>query len=182
MRPPSVANKQEQRQQRSISSLLHEKQMHEETMRLIEECQRRCSGRGSVLQSRKEQVSEYHAWSQLFENMMKLKGQYKKRCLGIGIPAKEMKQLLRHREGSLNRGKVPATIKSISGLSVESSGQVVHEGDSCAICLEEIASSGSKVSRMPCDHRFHSPCLVRWLMANHSCPICRYKMPAALPK
>ena len=44
----------------------------------------------------------------------------------------------------------------------------------CAICL----SPGGKLCRLPCHekHRFHAPCIKRWLMESSSCPICRQEI------
>jgi len=49
-----------------------------------------------------------------------------------------------------------------------------HEtGDKCSICLEELVST--PFLRMPCSlaHLFHRKCLLRWLEASDSCPLCR---------
>jgi len=42
----------------------------------------------------------------------------------------------------------------------------------CMICFENIPF-GSTLLQMPCKHRYHEPCLRRWLLVNNSCPICR---------
>lgn len=49
-------------------------------------------------------------------------------------------------------------------------------GKSCSICLEEFCE-GVRVTRLPCRHRFHENCIVRWLSCNHVCPLCRHQLP-----
>ncbi|KAL3641949.1 hypothetical protein CASFOL_012766 [Castilleja foliolosa] len=45
----------------------------------------------------------------------------------------------------------------------------------CSICLDDILI-GAKA--LPCCHVFHKDCINKWLKKSHSCPVCRYKMPA----
>ncbi|KAG7393304.1 hypothetical protein PHYBOEH_006146 [Phytophthora boehmeriae] len=47
----------------------------------------------------------------------------------------------------------------------------------CVICQVEM-SIGMKVTRMPCQHLFHTACLREWLQIGNSCPICRVEIPA----
>ncbi|RLN53392.1 hypothetical protein BBJ29_004274 [Phytophthora kernoviae] len=47
----------------------------------------------------------------------------------------------------------------------------------CVICQVEM-SIGMKVTRMPCQHMFHTACLHEWLQIGNSCPICRVEIPA----
>ncbi|XP_004300909.1 PREDICTED: E3 ubiquitin-protein ligase SDIR1-like [Fragaria vesca subsp. vesca] len=44
----------------------------------------------------------------------------------------------------------------------------------CTICFDGLAYQ--LIARMPCSHRFHANCIVRWLIINHLCPLCRYPM------
>uniref|UniRef100_M4BZT7 RING-type E3 ubiquitin transferase n=1 Tax=Hyaloperonospora arabidopsidis (strain Emoy2) TaxID=559515 RepID=M4BZT7_HYAAE len=47
----------------------------------------------------------------------------------------------------------------------------------CVICQVEL-SIGMKVTRMPCQHMFHTACLHEWLQVGNSCPICRVEIAA----
>lgn len=42
--------------------------------------------------------------------------------------------------------------------------------DVCSICLNK---ENKEIMILNCNHNFHSECLVRWLMKNKKCPICR---------
>ncbi|KAL3625329.1 hypothetical protein CASFOL_030783 [Castilleja foliolosa] len=44
--------------------------------------------------------------------------------------------------------------------------------ETCSICLGG-PTAAAPVSLLPCRHAFHSHCVVRWLMVNDSCPLCR---------
>ncbi len=64
-----------------------------------------------------------------------------------------------------------------SGLSQEEISQIpftdeVPEGTTCSICLDEF-SANSLARQLVCGHYFHENCLVPWLEANITCPLCR---------
>lgn len=43
----------------------------------------------------------------------------------------------------------------------------------CAICIEEFAH-GDKLRQLPCQHEFHTECIIPWLTERHSCcPLCK---------
>ncbi|XP_073359587.1 uncharacterized protein [Aegilops tauschii subsp. strangulata] len=48
---------------------------------------------------------------------------------------------------------------------------------SCPICLEEDDAAAWKET--PCGHRFHGPCVERWLQEKESCPMCRREVVTA---
>lgn len=62
-------------------------------------------------------------------------------------------------------------------------GGELHEEDDdqiCAVCLEKLyvneelqGVSINNITRLPCRHSFHSPCLSPWLSASSFCPCCR---------
>ncbi|KAK6242792.1 hypothetical protein SCA6_008181 [Theobroma cacao] len=47
------------------------------------------------------------------------------------------------------------------------------KSEDCVVCLEAL-NVGSRVSRMPCSHIFHSDCIGKWLKQSHNCPVCRF--------
>jgi Ring finger domain len=73
----------------------------------------------------------------------------------------------------------PASNTSIDALRVV--GKDEEEGESereCSICLEKLfeTKEGLIVKEMPCRHKFHAPCIERWLQMHSTCPFCRYNM------
>ncbi|KAG9451333.1 hypothetical protein H6P81_011298 [Aristolochia fimbriata] len=71
---------------------------------------------------------------------------------------------------SAKSGPSPASKASIEAMPTVKIG----DGDAeCAICLDEM----EEAREMPCRHRFHSNCIVKWLEMHGSCPCCRYAMP-----
>ncbi|KAJ8477469.1 hypothetical protein OPV22_021196 [Ensete ventricosum] len=81
----------------------------------------------------------------------------------------------------------PASKESIEAMRTVS----VEEGEGmrqeeCPVCLDELVEGGKEASaaaavvvvrEMPCGHRFHEGCIVKWLGMNGSCPVCRFRMP-----
>ncbi|KAJ0177780.1 hypothetical protein K1T71_006653 [Dendrolimus kikuchii] len=67
----------------------------------------------------------------------------------------------------------PAAKEAVSQLpeiTIES------ENKNCAICLKSL-DIGDKATKMPCNHCFHSTCILTWLNRTNSCPFCRYELP-----
>ncbi|KAK2975086.1 hypothetical protein RJ640_014448 [Escallonia rubra] len=71
---------------------------------------------------------------------------------------------------------VPATKSSIEALDKLTAADSSLEGD-CVVCLQELASAGQEIARMPCRHMFHGNCIVQWLETSHLCPLCRFPLP-----
>ena len=44
--------------------------------------------------------------------------------------------------------------------------------ESCTICLCEFEQD-QLVTKIPCHHRFHKECFIKWLEVNKICPVCR---------
>ncbi|KAJ3669368.1 hypothetical protein LUZ60_011318 [Juncus effusus] len=81
--------------------------------------------------------------------------------------------LLQHlAETDPNRyGSPPAKPSAIEALP----SVAISEELSCSVCLEEF-EMGEKGKEMPCKHKFHESCILKWLELHSSCPVCRFEI------
>jgi len=50
----------------------------------------------------------------------------------------------------------------------------------CPICSEDFKES-EELSCLPCDHLYHSECVMPWLEMKRNCPICRFELVSNVP-
>lgn len=72
-----------------------------------------------------------------------------------------------------NTGPPPAEKEKISSLPTVNISQ--EQADCCMECpvCKEDFSVGEPVRQLPCNHFFHSDCIVPWLEMHDTCPVCR---------
>ncbi|KAF3773437.1 E3 ubiquitin-protein ligase [Nymphaea thermarum] len=94
-----------------------------------------------------------------------------------------MKWLERHNTCPLRRFLIPMEEnKPTDGVILiafdEASASIVVDDKEawCPVCLEQFGANG-KVSDMPCGHRYHVDCIMKWLEKHNICPLCRFLMP-----
>lgn len=80
--------------------------------------------------------------------------------------------------GSSRRGAPPAAISFVNNLPrvIVNDEHEKNGGLACAIC-KDVLASGTEVNQLPCLHLYHPSCILPWLTARNSCPICRYELP-----
>uniref|UniRef100_A0A8C0VAC2 RING-type E3 ubiquitin transferase n=1 Tax=Cyanistes caeruleus TaxID=156563 RepID=A0A8C0VAC2_CYACU len=72
-----------------------------------------------------------------------------------------------------NTGPPPADKEKISSLpTVPVTQEQVDTGLECPVCKEDYAVA-EQVRQLPCNHIFHSSCIVPWLELHDTCPVCR---------
>ncbi|KQK17593.1 E3 ubiquitin-protein ligase RING1 [Brachypodium distachyon] len=77
-------------------------------------------------------------------------------------------------------GAPPAARAAVERLQVVAiRGEDAKQG--CAVCKEGI-TRGEFVTRLPCAHFYHGPCIGPWLAIRNSCPVCRYELPTDDPE
>lgn len=102
---------------------------------------------------------------------------------GDYVDAAGYEALLRNLAESDNggrRGAPPASKLVVEGLEVI----VIRNEDevvSCSVC-KDLVDVGEEAKRLPCGHIYHGDCIVPWLGARNSCPICRFELPTDDPE
>ncbi|XP_060109052.1 E3 ubiquitin-protein ligase RNF115 [Heteronotia binoei] len=72
-----------------------------------------------------------------------------------------------------NTGPPPADKEKISSLpTVTVTQEQVDTGLECPVCKEDYTVA-EQVRQLPCNHYFHSSCIVPWLELHDTCPVCR---------
>ncbi|XP_060971050.1 E3 ubiquitin-protein ligase SIRP1-like [Cannabis sativa] len=68
---------------------------------------------------------------------------------------------------------VAASKQSIERLEKDriKDGEVV----SCSVCFENILA-GYEATKLPCKHKYHEECIVKWLQTSKFCPLCRFEV------
>ncbi|XP_053572000.1 E3 ubiquitin-protein ligase RNF181 [Bombina bombina] len=71
----------------------------------------------------------------------------------------------------------PASKKVVDNLpKVTVTAEQADAALKCPVCLLEF-EEGETVRRLPCEHLFHSACIIPWLNKTNSCPLCRDELP-----
>ncbi|KAJ0094510.1 hypothetical protein Patl1_15549 [Pistacia atlantica] len=52
---------------------------------------------------------------------------------------------------------------------------LLPEDAECCICLSPY-EDGAELHALPCNHHFHTTCIVKWLKMNATCPLCKYNI------
>ncbi|XP_013147592.1 PREDICTED: E3 ubiquitin-protein ligase RNF126 [Papilio polytes] len=72
-----------------------------------------------------------------------------------------------------NSGPPPLPGEQLAALPTETiTAEQAAENTTCSICWENFLE-GESVSRLECQHMYHSTCIRPWLQLHATCPICR---------
>ncbi|KAL4326958.1 hypothetical protein AHAS_Ahas13G0052100 [Arachis hypogaea] len=75
------------------------------------------------------------------------------------------------------RGPPPAARTSIDAMpTIKITSAHLRQDSHCPVCKEKF-ELGSEAREMPCNHIYHSDCIVPWLVQHNSCPVCRVELP-----
>uniref|UniRef100_A0A7M4DV09 E3 ubiquitin-protein ligase RNF181 n=1 Tax=Crocodylus porosus TaxID=8502 RepID=A0A7M4DV09_CROPO len=102
-----------------------------------------------------------------------------------GPPGPALLQLARSARGPVRRGSLDAADWD-QRLPPPAARRVVRDlpavrGLKCPVCLLEFEEDEC-ARKMPCEHLFHSACLLPWLGKTNSCPLCRHELPTDNPE
>ncbi|CAI2377277.1 unnamed protein product [Moneuplotes crassus] len=98
----------------------------------------------------------------------RLRGSFGRRPGFIGFQS-------RREIGNLNK-RSKAAIKNLKSIRINEKHCSVNdetgkfEAPCCCICTDEMKL---KADKLPCDHLFHSECIIEWLNKHPICPLCR---------
>lgn len=76
-----------------------------------------------------------------------------------------------------HKGPPAASHSSIDAMpTIKITRAHLHSDSHCPVCKERF-ELGSEARQMPCNHIYHSDCIVPWLVQHNSCPVCRVELP-----
>jgi len=76
-----------------------------------------------------------------------------------------------------NQGPPPASENAVSKLPrIKITFSQTDLKMDCSVCQCEFELD-EEVVKLPCDHLFHSDCILPWFKMNNSCPVCRFELP-----
>jgi len=76
-----------------------------------------------------------------------------------------------------NQGPPPASSDAVDKLPrIKISQERIDAKADCSVCQSEF-ELGEEAVNLPCDHSFHSDCILPWFKMNNSCPVCRFELP-----
>ncbi|KAG6419706.1 hypothetical protein SASPL_116216 [Salvia splendens] len=102
---------------------------------------------------------------------------------GDYVDASEYEALLQNlaeSDSGARHGAPPAAksvVEGLEGFFIDKEENVI----ACAICKDTV-NVGEIAKNLPCGHGYHSDCIVTWLGARNSCPVCRFELPTDDPE
>ncbi|EOY08709.1 hypothetical protein QUC31_010778 [Theobroma cacao] len=92
-----------------------------------------------------------------------------------------LEELFEQLSANDRRGPPPASRSSIDAMpTIKISRRHLHSDSHCPVCKDKF-ELGSEARQMPCNHIYHSDCIIPWLEQHNSCPVCRQELPPQGP-
>ncbi|KAL6527860.1 hypothetical protein OROMI_029671 [Orobanche minor] len=89
-----------------------------------------------------------------------------------------LQELIEQLSANDRRGPPPAPRSAIDAMpTIRISQRHLNTDAHCPVCQDKF-EFGVKARQMPCDHIYHSDCIVPWLVEHNSCPVCRVELPS----
>ncbi|KAI4348562.1 hypothetical protein L6164_009272 [Bauhinia variegata] len=88
-----------------------------------------------------------------------------------------LEELFEQLSANDRRGPPPAASSSIDAMpTIKITQRHLRSDSHCPVCKDKF-ELGSEARQMPCNHMYHSDCIVPWLEQHNSCPVCRQELP-----
>ncbi|XP_015578080.1 probable E3 ubiquitin-protein ligase RHC1A [Ricinus communis] len=88
-----------------------------------------------------------------------------------------LEELFEQLSANDRRGPPPASSSSIDAMpTIKITQRHLRTDSHCPVCKDKF-ELGSEARQMPCNHMYHSDCIVPWLVQHNSCPVCRQELP-----
>jgi len=89
-----------------------------------------------------------------------------------------LEELFEQLSANNRQGPAPASRSSIDAMpTIKITQRHLRSDSHCPVCKDKF-ELGSEARQMPCNHLYHSDCIVPWLVQHNSCPVCRQELPA----
>ncbi|KAL8159401.1 hypothetical protein V2J09_000938 [Rumex salicifolius] len=86
-------------------------------------------------------------------------------------------ELIEHLSINDRQGSPPASRSAIDAMpTIRITRAHLRTDSHCPVCKDEF-ELGTEAKQMPCNHMYHSDCIVPWLVQHNSCPVCRQELP-----
>ncbi|CAH9134530.1 unnamed protein product [Cuscuta epithymum] len=88
-----------------------------------------------------------------------------------------LQQLIEQLSLNGRQGPPPAPRSAIDAMpTIRITQRHLNTDSHCPVCQDEF-ELGCEARQMPCNHLYHSDCIVPWLVQHNSCPVCRLELP-----
>ncbi|XP_026415697.1 E3 ubiquitin protein ligase RIE1-like isoform X1 [Papaver somniferum] len=93
------------------------------------------------------------------------------------LPKHKFRQMNQHEKSNADNRQevVPVAVMEQSTCNITSELALPPEDSECCICLSQYVD-GVELHSLPCNHHFHSGCIVKWLRINATCPLCKFNI------
>ncbi|XP_077241517.1 E3 ubiquitin protein ligase RIE1-like [Tasmannia lanceolata] len=92
-----------------------------------------------------------------------------------GLPKFKFRQANQQENFDLEQQAIAVTITEPSASNSTNEVSLLPEDSECCICLSQY-EDGVELHSLPCNHYFHSGCIVKWLRLNATCPLCKFNI------